>query len=111
MNVKPKLLDSTSLLESEDEINDEQIIFARQRHICKSEYNKTENKDDMSSIPESVGQSYKRPKVPEMKEQYVPSLYSNTYKYSGPTDKEEILATMDTCLNRPTDDKDQLPDL
>ena len=99
MNAKPKLLDSTSLPESEDKNSDEQIVFDCQRHIRKSKYNRTENKYDMSSIPVSVGRSYKHPKVPEMKEQYVPSLHSNTHKYSGPMGKEEVLlAAMDMLI-------------
>ena len=55
MNAKPKLLNSSSLLESEDASCDKQIVFAHQRNIRKSEYNKTNEIDDKSSIPISVG--------------------------------------------------------
>ena len=46
MNAKPKLPNSSSLLESEDESGDEQIVFAHQRNIHKGEYNCTDKVDD-----------------------------------------------------------------
>ena len=58
MNAKPKLVNSSSLLESEDESCDEQIVFARQENIRKSEYNENNEIDDKSSIPISVGRKY-----------------------------------------------------
>jgi hypothetical protein len=112
MNAKPKLVNSLSLLESEDESCDEQIVFARQENIRKSEYNENNEIDDRSSIPISVGRKYERPRIPEMKERYVPSIHSNTNKYSKSTGKEEILlAAMDTRLDKTPDDRNQLPDL
>ena len=112
MNAKPKLVNSLSLLESEDESCDKQIVFARQENIRKSEYNENNEIDDRSSIPISMGRKYERPRTPEMKERYVPSIHSNTNKHSKSTGKEEILlATMDTRLDKTPDDMDQIPDL
>src|SRR5882757_8863963 len=84
MNAKEKSR-SESLLE--ENIDDEQMFDQIYRHVPP----KARKKTTLTEVPEAYGNRYQRPTTPDMFEHYVPMLHSDTYKYKGPTAREEVL--------------------
>src|SRR6202050_1097604 len=65
-----------------------------------------------TEVPISTKLKFKRPKAPEIEECSVPMLHSDSFKYKGPSQKEEVLlAVMDANLNELKEGEEQLPDL
>jgi len=105
MNAKEKSR-SESLLE--ENIDDEQMFDQINRHVQP----KARKKTTLAEVPEAYGNRYHRPTTPDVFERYVPALHSDTYKYKGPTAREEVLlAVMDANLNEMKEEEDELPDL
>ena len=83
IDAKPKLSkDSTYILE--DDSDDEQILFDRIdiKILHKTEKPKMDN-DPPKNIPIYNGRKFERTKVPDIKENSVPTLHSNLFKYKG----------------------------
>src|SRR6267154_2771057 len=105
MNAKEKSR-SDSLLE--ENIDDKQMFDQINRHVPP----KARKKTTLAEVPEAYGNRYHRPTTPDVFEHYVPTLHSDTYKYKGPTAREEVLlAVMDAHLNEMKEEEDKLPDL
>src|SRR6267154_2019962 len=102
MNAKEKSR-SDSLLE--ENIDDEQMFDQINRHVPR----KAREKTTLAEVPEAHGNKYHQPTTPDMFECHVPTLHSDTYKYKGPTAREEVLlAVMDAHLNE-MKEEDELP--
>jgi len=109
MNAKTKLNhDSTYILESDDD--EEHIVFNR---VESKEKRKSKTpKSSTINPPVRTGRKFERLKAPDMRESSVPTLRSDTQKYTGPSRKEEVmLAIMDAHLNELKEEEEVLPDL
>jgi hypothetical protein len=109
MNAKTKLNhDSTYILESDDD--EEHIVFNR---VESKEKRKSKTpKSSTINPPVRTGRKFERLKAPDMRESSVPTLHSDTQKYTGPSRKEEVmLAIMDAHLNELKEEEEVLPDL
>jgi len=110
MNTKPKLSqDSTNILE--DDSDDEQILFDRidTKTTLKSE--KLNKQEAQRDIPVYTGRRFERTTAPDIKENSIPTLHSDMFKYR-PSQKEEVLlAIMDANLNELKEEEEVLPDL
>ena len=114
MNATVKLnSNSTHIFESDDD--DEHIVFDQMDYKEKRKSDPPKKKNSMSSPiepPVYTGRKFKHLKAPDMRESSVPTLHSDTLKYTGPSQKEEImLAIMDTHLNEMKKEEQVLPDL
>jgi hypothetical protein len=111
MNTKQKLSqDSTYILE--DDSNDEQIVFDRIDTKTTHKHEKLNKQNAHKDVPVLTGKKFNRPRMPEIRENSVPTLHSDLYKYKGPSQEEEVLlAVMDVNLNELKEEEEVLPDL
>jgi hypothetical protein len=114
MNAKVKLnSNSTYIFKSDDE--DKRIVFDRMDYKEKHKSDPPRKKNSMSSPidpPVYTGRKFEHLKAPDMRESSVPTLHSDTLKYTGPSQKEEVmLAIMDAHLNEMKKEEQVLPDL
>jgi hypothetical protein len=112
MNVKTKLKHtSTHILESDEDVDSPELDIPSPKRSQKID-SKKEKRNRFSDIPERTGKRYERPRMPILREESVPTLHSNSFKYHGPSQKEEVmLAAMDAHLNELKEEEKLLPDL
>jgi hypothetical protein len=87
MNAKVKLnSDSTHIFESDDD--DEHIVFDQMDYKEKRKSDPPMKKNSKSppiDPPVYTGRKFERLKAPDMQESSVPTLHSDTLKYTGPS--------------------------
>ena len=113
MNAKMKLNnDSTHIIESDND--SEHIVFDRMesKERRRSETPRENMKISPTTPPVHTGRKFERLKAPNIRENSVPTIHSDTLKYTGPSRKEEVmLAVMDAHLNELKEEEQVLPDL
>jgi hypothetical protein len=114
MNAKVKLnSDSTHIFESDDD--DEHIVFDQMDYKEKRKSDPPRKKNSVSSPidpPVYTGRKFECLKAPNIQENSAPTLHSDAPKYTGPSQKEEVmLVIMDAHLNEMKKEEQVLPDL
>src|ERR1700677_4078670 len=103
----------------EDDSDDDQVLLERMNYkekkntasVPKTPVQTSKGLDHIE-VPISTKLKFEHPKAPEIEECSVPTLHSDSYKYKGPSQKEEVLLTvMDANLNELKEGEEQLPDL
>src|ERR1700677_538519 len=102
----------------EDDSDDDQVLLERMNYKKKNMASvpktsaQTSKGLDHIEVPISTKLKFERPKAPEIEECSIPTLHSDSFKYKGPSQKEEVLlAVMDVNLNELKEGEEQLPDL
>ena len=102
----------------EDDSDDDQVLLERMNYKKKNTASvpktsaQTSKGLDRIEVPISTKLKFEHPKAPEIEECSVLTLHSDSFKYKGPSQKEEVLLTvMNTNLNELKEGEEQLPDL
>ena len=98
----------------DDSETDDQVLADRIINDAKDKSNKNKSREthDSPKIPTRTDKRYEPPKVPKTREESFPSLHSDTMKFHGMSQKQEVLlAVMDAQLNELKDEDEELPDL
>src|ERR1700683_4172195 len=102
----------------EDDSDDDQVLLERMNYKKKNTARvpktsaQTSKGLDRIEVPISTKLKSKHPKVPKIEECSVLTLHSDSFKYKGPSQKEEVLlAVMDANLSKLKEGEEQLPDL
>src|SRR6202050_2146188 len=103
---KPHLSQSSPHI-MEDDSDDDQVLLERTNYKERKNTvsvpktpTQTSKGLDCIEVPISIKLKFEHPKAPEIEECSVSMLHSNSYKYKGPSQKEEVLLTvMDVNLN------------
>src|ERR1700683_3270339 len=103
----------------EDDSDDDQVLLERMNYKEKKNTASVPKTSAQTSkglncieVPISTKLKFERPKAAEIEECSIPTLHSDSFKYKGPSQKEEVLlAVMDVNLNELKEGEEQLPDL
>ena len=108
--MRPKLdASSQHILDDGDEDDRDNHPPHKTNQKLNKERRKAPNRSD---IPICTDKRYERPKLPILEEGVAPTLHSETYKFRGMSQKQEVLlAVMDAQLNELKEEEEVLPDL